>query len=409
MNAEIIPTGTEILLGNIADTNSTFLANQLSLLGINLYFISTVGDNKERLLDTLQQAWTRSDLIITIGGLGPTQGDITREAIAELVGEELKIDQELWQELQKFFRQRRLEIPQSNIKQAAIIPSAKAIQNSTGTAPGWWVEKNNHIIIALPGPPHEMQLMWEESVIPILRQKSGGEIILSRTIKTFRLAEAKIDELLTPFLTLPNPTLAIYSKPDGIHLRITARSKGIAVAKRMIAQREAEIKNILGPHIWGTDEDTLESLILTLLTIKNLSLATTESYTQGLLCNTIANSPKSLSCFKGGIIICCDEAKISLGIDPSILKHHGNESIQVAETMAEVARREFNSDIGMSITGMTDANKKSGNIYIGIDSDKLKKSIPHIIHGGRSRILQRAVYSALFDLREMLLEEVQCT
>ena len=405
MKAEIIPIGTEILLGNIIDTNSSFLANQLPLLGIDLYFISTVGDNRERLLDTLKLAWTRADLIITTGGLGPTQGDITREAIAELVGEEIKVDPELWQELQVFFRQRHREIPQSNMKQATIIPSAKAIPNSMGTAPGWWVEKNNHIIVALPGPPDEMKLMWEECILPTLRQKSQEEVILSRTIKTFRLAEAKVDELLAPFLVLPNPTLATYVKPDGIYLRITAKAKGEAEAKRMISQREAEIKNILAPYIWGMDGDTLESVIITLLKVKNLTLATMESCTQGLLCNTIANTPESLTYFKGGLVTCCDEAKIAFGVAPHLMEHYGKESSQVAEAMAKAVRSIFKADVGLSISGSTDTSKEGNNIFIGLNSDKLKQTITHTTHGNRPRIIQRAVYSALFDLRKMLLEE----
>ncbi len=206
MKAEIIPIGTEILLGNIVDTNSSFLAHQLPLLGIDLYFISTVGDNQERLVDALKKAWTRADLIITTGGLGPTQDDITRQAIAELVGEELRVNPEIWKELQALFSQHHWKIPQSNIRQATVIPSAKTIPNPIGTAPGWWVEKHGHIVIAVPGPPDEMQLMWEEGVLPRLRQKATSAVILSKTIKTFGLAEAKIDELLAPLLQLYNPS-----------------------------------------------------------------------------------------------------------------------------------------------------------------------------------------------------------
>jgi len=406
VKAEIIPTGTEILLGNIVDTNSSFLANQLSLLGIDLYFISTVGDNLERLLEALKRAWMRVELIITTGGLGPTQGDITREAIAKLAAEELKVDPELWQELQSFFRQRHREIPQSNIKQAMVIPSAKAISNSMGTAPGWWVEKNNHIIVALPGPPNELKLMWEESALPILRQKSRGGVILSRTIKTFKLAEAKVDELLAPFLHLSNPTLATYAKPDGIHLRITAKAQEEAKAQQMIAQREADIRAILAPNIWGVDDDTLDSVIGALLRAKSLSLATMESFTSGLLCNTIANSPESSTSFKGGLVTCCDEAKIAFGVAPYILKRYGNESSQVAEAMAEMVRKKLKADVGLSITVSTDASKKGSNVFIGLNSDKLKRIVTHSTYGDRSRIMQRAVYSALFDLRKILYEEV---
>jgi competence/damage-inducible protein CinA C-terminal domain len=408
MKAEIIPTGTEILLGNIADVNSAFLANQLSLLGIDLYFISAVGDNLGRMVNTLKQAWMRADLLITTGGLGPTQGDITREAIAELVGEELKVDPRLWQELQDFFKQHNREIPQSNMKQAMIIPSAKAIPNSMGTAPGWWVEKDNHMIVALPGPPDEMKLMWDEGVMPIFRQRLKEEITLSRTIKSFKVAEAKIDELLTPFLASSNPTLATYIKPDGVHLRITAKAKAEAEAKRMIAQREAEIRNILAPYIWGADEDTLESVIINLLKAENLSLATIESCTQGLLCHTIASSPESLASFKGGLVTCCDEGKMAFGVEPYVLKHYGSESSQVAEAMAEVVRRQFKADVGLSITGSADDSKKEGAIFVGLDGDNLKQVIPHTIRGNRPRVMQRAVYSALFDLRKTLLQEARC-
>lgn len=280
MKAEIIPVGTEILLGNIIDTNSSFLANQLPLLGIDLYFISTVGDNQKRLVDTLKQAWQRADLIIITGGLGPTQDDITREAVGKLVGEELKIDENLWQEILRWhseFSHYPGKITQSHIKQAATIPSAQIIRNRIGTAPGWWVEKDDHIIIALPGPPGEMKLMWQEGILPKLKQRVSGEVILSRVIKTFQLGEPKVDELVAPLSKLSNPTLATYANPDGVYLRITAKAKGKTEAQRLISQSEEQIRNILSSHIWGVDDDTPGSVIGELLRAKSLSLATMES------------------------------------------------------------------------------------------------------------------------------------
>ena len=406
MKAEIIPTGTEILLGNIIDTNSSFLANQLPLLGIDLYFISTVGDNQKRLLDTLKRAWKRADLIITTGGLGPTQGDITREAIAELVDEELKVDEKLWQELQDLFSQHHWKIPQSNIKQATIIPSAQIIPNPIGTAPGWWVEKDDHIVVALPGPPDEMKLMWEEGILPKLRQRVTGAVIVSKTIKTFGLAEAKMDELLAPFLQLPNPTLASYIKPDGVWLRITAKARRETEAKQIIAQRETEIRNILAPHIWGMDDDTLDSVVGALLKARKLSLATMESCTDGLLSDTIASSWESSAYFKGGVVACCDEAKIALGVDPSIMERYGEESSQVAEAMAETARKNLRADIGISIAGVMNISEKMANIFIALTNDKFNQTIAHILFGNRLRMKQRAVYAALFELRKALLKEV---
>jgi len=405
MKAEIIPVGTEILLGNIIDTDSFFLANELPSLGIDLYFVSTVGDNQERLVDTLKQAWKRADIIITTGGLGPTQDDITREAIGELVGEELQVDEKLWQELQGLLSRYLGEIPQSNRKQTTTIRSAQIVPNHMGTAPGWWVEKGGHIIIALPGPPDEMKLMWQESIFPKLQQRVTGEVILSRVIKTFRLAEAKVDELVAPLSKLSNPTLATYIEPDGVYLRITAKAKEKAKAQRLISQSEEQIRGILSFHIWGVDDDTLDSVIGDLLRARNLSLGTMESCTAGLLCNTIASGVESHIYFKGGLLACCDEAKVSCGVDTSIVKQYGGESTQVAEAMAETARRNLQTDIGMSIGGNMNPDKNSGQAFIGLSSDKFEQTFPHVLRGNLSRMKQRAVYAALFDLRKMLLEE----
>jgi len=405
VKAEIIPIGTEILLGNIVDTNSSFLAHQLPLLGIDLYFISTVGDNQERLVDALKKAWTRADIIITTGGLGPTQDDITRQAIAELVGEELRVNPEIWKELQALFSQHHLKIPQSNMRQATVIPSAKTIPNPIGTAPGWWVEKHGHIVIAVPGPPDEMQLMWEEGVLPRLRQKATSAVILSKTIKTFGLAEAKIDELLAPLLQLSNPSLATYVNSDGIYLRITAKAQAEPEAQQMIAQREADVRGILAPNIWGVDDDTLESIVGVLLRAKNLSLATMESCTDGLLSNTIASQSESSTYFKGGLVAYCDEAKVTFGADPHLAEHYVKESAQVAEAMAQVARKDLEADIGIGIACNMNQSENLGDVFVALDSDQFKQTITHTSFGNRLRIKRRAVYAALFELRKMLLEE----
>lgn len=407
MKAEIIPIGTELLLGNVVDTNSSFLANQLPLVGIDLYFISTVGDNQERLVDTLKKAWMRADFIITTGGLGPTQDDITREAIAESVGEELRVDEQLWRELQSRFSQYLREIPHGNIRQATFIPSAEIIPNSMGTAPGWWVEKENHIIVAVPGPPDEMQLMWMESIMPRLQERLTKAIILSKTIKTFGLTEAKIDELVAPFLPLSNPSLGVYIKPDGVYLRITAKAQKEAEAQQMISQRESDIRNTLAHHIWGVDDDTLESVTGQLLKAKNLSLATMESCTNGLLSSTIASSLESPSYFKGGLVALADETKVTFGVDTHLMDQYGKESIQIAEAMAEAARKSLKTDIGIGIAGSMNPDGKSGNIFIGLASDKFKRTSGGAFLGNqlRLRIKQRAVYGALFELRKILLEE----
>ncbi|MDD4859218.1 MAG: molybdopterin-binding protein, partial [Dehalococcoidales bacterium] len=223
MKAEIIATGTEILLGEIVDTNTSFLAGELATLGFDIHFASLVGDNFERFTGVLRQAWERSDIIITTGGLGPTQGDITRDVIAAFLGEQTFVDDGLKQNLTEFFSRLGMTMPENNLKQARLIPSAQALLNPLGTAPGWWVEKKGRIIITLPGPPGELQPMWRNQVVPRL-QKQSGAVILSRVLKTWGLSESRVDEMVAPMLSSKNPTVAIYARQDGIVLRITAKS-----------------------------------------------------------------------------------------------------------------------------------------------------------------------------------------
>lgn len=407
MKAEIVPIGTEILLGNIVDTNSSFLANQLAPLGADLYYISAVGDNRNRIIETLNRAWARADLIITTGGLGPTQGDITRETIAEVLSEETTTDTQLWREIQDRLRHYHRDVPQANMKQATVIPSAQVIPNPVGTAPGWWIERDDHIVIAMPGPPHEMQLMWNEHVFPRLRQTAEGSI-LSKTLKTFGKGEAKVDELLEPFIKMANPSLATYARPDGIYLRITAKGSKDTITQHMIAEREADIRSILGPDIWGVDNETLESIVAGLLKSKHLSLAAMESCTQGLLSNTVASCPESLTCFKGGLVACCYEAKKDLGIDADIMEHFGTESRAVAEAMAEVAHRTIKADVGIGLDGTVSATKKMADIFIAVTCGSFKQVVSRTFLGDPCRMRQRAVYAALFQLRKILSEDLQC-
>jgi nicotinamide-nucleotide amidase len=338
--------------------------------------------------------------------LGPTQDDITRDAISELVNERLEVDEKLWQELQALLRRYLGEIPQSNIRQATVIPSAQVVPNRMGTAPGWWVEKDDHIIIALPGPSDEMKMMWQEGILPKLEQRPTGEVILSRVIKTFRLAEAKVDEMVASISKLSNPTLATYINPDGVYLRITAKAKEKREAQRLIAQSEEQIRNMLSPYIWGVDDDTLGTVIGGLLRAKNRSLATMESCTEGLLCGTIANGRESCTYFKGGLLAACDEAKMACGVDVATMDEYGKESIQVAKAMAEIARRNLRADVGIGVGGSMNADTNSGEAFVGLSSNKFEKTFTHRLRGNRSRMKQRAVYAALFDLRKMLLEEV---
>lgn len=406
MKAEIIATGTELLLGEIIDLNSPYLAQQLSALGIDLYWISTVGDNKARLIEALQHSWARTDLTITTGGLGPTPGDITREAVAQLLGETLQVDPSEEARLRHFFSSRSLEMPQSNLKQAMYIPSARFLPNPRGTAPGWWVEKDGHTLVTLPGPPNEASQIWENQVVPKLKERLGGVIILSRVLKTATISEARVGELLSHLVSRANPSLATYAKSDGIHLRITTKAQSEDAARRMLQSVEAEVKAILGGSVWGYDSDTLESVIGKLLLDRGFTLATMESFTAGLLAAAMTNIPGSSAYFRGGIVSYSNEVKAAAGVDPSLIEAYGAVSPEVAQAMATAVRTKLGATVGISITGVAGPShlegKPPGTAYIGIDDGLSRHVVSRLYPGNRQMIRGRAVTGALFELYKTL-------
>lgn len=299
MRAEIISIGTELLLGTITDTNASYLAQRLAGLGIGCYYVSQVGDNLERLKEVLVRAWDRSDLIVTTGGLGPTQDDLTREAIAALLGEEMLEDPDLARHLLGFFTSRGLRMPEGNKKQATLIPSATTIPNPVGTAPGWWTvqksevrsktaesgislqespQSDSHIvsiIVSMPGVPFEMKRMWEREVEPKLRALSPS-VIVSRTVKIMGLGESRVEEVVKDLMAGSNPTLAPYAKSDGIHLRMTARAESQEEALELIDPLESAVRSRLGDAIYGVDDDTPQSVVGRILDDLGYTLAVVE-------------------------------------------------------------------------------------------------------------------------------------
>jgi len=403
--AEIISVGTELLRGEITDTNASYLASQLPFLGIELYRMTTVNDNKEQLCQVLRQALERSALVITSGGLGPTEDDLTRECIAAVLEEELTVDAELEKQLRALFGRMGREMPPHNIKQAWLIPSAKSLPNPRGTAPGWWVEKDRKTIVVLPGPPRELKAMWQNEVTPRLKSRFPGEAILSRTIKTFTLAEAKVAELALPFFDSTNPSLGIYSKVDGIHLRLVAYGDN---AKQLLDTAEEQLEEIMTPYVWGKDENSLETVVGKWLSVKGLTLATMEDGTGGLLANTITNASGSSEYYRGGLIACSDETKVSWGVPADLIKEHGAISAEVAEAMATTAKDRFSADFGLSATGVVGLDspegKPPGLTYIGIADAQGKTSWQQNYARFQDDARNRETVSALFRLRERLIE-----
>jgi nicotinamide-nucleotide amidase len=402
VKAEIIASGTELLLGEVTDTNSSYIAAQLAILGLDLYYVSIVGDNYERFLGVLKNAIQRSDIVIVTGGLGPTKGDITREVIAGLLGEEMTIDPALRQHITAYFKQLHLEMPISNLKQATLIPSAFALPNPLGSAPGWWVEKDSKIIISLPGPPGEMQPMWQSEVYPRL-EKMAESVIVSRTLKTWGLSEALIDQLVGPFMSQPNPTLALYAKPDGIQLRITAKSADRSNAAKLIVAREKELQAILKENVWGADKDTLEGIISELIIARGLTLAAAETFTGGLLSSSLAGAPQSDKFFKGGVTVFDEQHRRNM----QIISANGEKAdVHSASLLALMARERFQSDIGIGIDGFLESvgGTLSGKAFIAISCPRGECNLTQTYPAGSYQLVRRSVMHAFFSLRKLLLE-----
>ncbi|HUS14516.1 MAG TPA: CinA family nicotinamide mononucleotide deamidase-related protein, partial [Chloroflexia bacterium] len=275
MNAEIVSVGTELLLGQITDTNATFLTRELAALGINCYWVSQVGDNLGRLREVLARALDRSDLTVVSGGLGPTEDDLTREAIAAVLGEEMIVQPALEAELRAFFAGRGTTMPPGNVKQATCIASGRILHNPVGTAPGWWVERDGHILVAMPGVPHEMIRMWTHEIAPHLAGGGGGRIV-SRTLKVLGIGESAAEAQVQDLLHGDNPTLATYAKNDGVHLRLTARAADEPTARGMLDPLETAVRARLSDAVWGADEATLEDVVCGLLAAQGLNLVVIE-------------------------------------------------------------------------------------------------------------------------------------
>jgi nicotinamide-nucleotide amidase len=409
MKAEIIAVGTEILLGEIVDTDSQYIAARLPALGIDLFWVTQAGDNLPRVREALERAWQRSDLIFTTGGLGPTEDDLTREAIAAMLGEEMTADPALEQALRDLFARRSRPMPERNVKQATLIPSARAIPNAYGTAPGWWVEREGRVIIAMPGPPGEMRRMWEAEVEPELRRRSQGIVLVSRTLKTSDVTEGLVDELLGDLKHGANPTVSVYSRADGIQVRIAAKAADRHAADALIAPVEAEARRLLDDAVWGADADTLEGVVGTMLRERGSSLATMESCTGGLLASTITDVPGSSDYFKGGLVSYATEMKLAWGVSREVVETYGVISVECAREMARIARERLSADVGIGVTGVAGPDEQEGKpvgtVHIALDdSSGDARVVSYQFAQSREMVKRRAVTTALSLLRRTLVQ-----
>jgi len=413
MKAEIISIGSEILRGQIVDTNANFIAQKLTELSIDLNYISAVGDNQKMLLSLFKKAFNRSDLIITTGGLGPTEDDITLQTIAITLNLKLIKYPEAEENLKRFFKKINKTISPSNLKQVYLPEGAKIIINQYGTAPAMILEKDNKIICSFPGVPYEMKNLIEENLIPYLKERFPLSIIKkSKILKVTGLGESSVNELIREYINKQtNFSFGIYANPEDIQVQLTTQAPTEKEVEKLLQSSVNQLTKILGNYVYGTDKQSLEEVVGNLLKTKKLKVAVAESCTGGMLGEMITRIPGSSKYFQGGVI--SYDARIKedlLKVLPEVIKKYGEVSKEVAELMAEGVRRCCHSDIGISINGIAGPGgatekKKVGLVYMALVDGKKTITQKHQLFGSRQLIRLRSSRRALNMLRMYLIEK----
>lgn len=409
MRCEIVAIGTELLLGQITDTNSSWIGEQLALAGIDSYFQIKVGDNLQRIVDSLRLALSRSDAVITCGGLGPTQDDITREAIAEVMGVALVRRPEIGDRIRHMFESRGRAMPKSNLRQAEVPLGATTIPQMPGTAPGLICPVGEAVIYAVPGVPHEMRTMITGTVLPDLQRRAGvTAIIKSRVLRTWGHSESGLAEMLATRMrdldATGRATLAFQASGiEGIKIRITAKAESDARASAIIAAEEALIHGILGDYIFGVDEQTMESVVLALLRQRGSTLAVAETFSGGLISARLSTAETAAAVFRGGVVVANAEVRQQLlGI-----AGRSTGTPDATAAMADAVRRVLGAGVGLATTGVEESAQTSdfppGTVFVGIAVAGRVEVERVQLPGDRDRLREYSVISALNLLRRRLL------
>lgn len=417
MIVELISVGTEILLGNIVNTNAAFLSEKCAQLGLSCYYQTVVGDNEERLTETLRTALNRSDVVILGGGLGPTKDDLTKEVTAKCFGKELVEDTKSKERIIAYFKGRGLsetEITENNWKQALVPEGAIVVDNDNGTAPGIIIEENGKIAILLPGPPNELIPMFNQKIFPYLREKQP-EVIVSQMVKLCGIGESKAESMILDLISQQsNPTIATYAKTGEVHLRVTAKAENEEAAKELMKPMLRELRVRFGGAIYTMEEQvTLEESVVALLKEQELTLTTVESCTGGLLTGRLVNVAGASEVLKQGFITYSNKAKRKLvGVKKQTLKEHGAVSVKTAKEMARGAMLASGSDVTVSVTGIAGPDggseeKPVGLVYIGVAVKEEMHVQEYHFSGNRAKVRESAVVAALTLLRMCLLESAQ--
>ena len=409
MVAEILAVGTELLMGQIVNTNAQYITKRLNDVGVNVYYHSVVGDNPVRLKECLELALNRCDVVITTGGLGPTRDDITKESVADILGIRLVRHEEIFQNIKCFFERVNRRMMDNNTKQADIPEDCTIIPNNNGTAPGFLIEKDGKTIIMLPGPPREMIPMFEDTVYPYFEKKTG-QIIGSRMLKVFGIGESEMEmKILDLIEAQSNPTIAPYVSKGEIVIRVTARSKNYGEAMKMINPVIERIRERLGSNLYAFDGETLEETVVQLLIEKNISISTVESCTGGMLASKLVNVPRVSKVFDNAFITYSNQSKIDvLGVLPDTISTCGAVSKETAVEMVKGLIKRTSTRAGISITGIAGPDggtpeKPVGSVYIAVMLDGEIESIGLKLNGDRERVRHMACLNALNMLRKKIL------
>ncbi|MEG0258771.1 MAG: competence/damage-inducible protein A [Lysinibacillus sp.] len=412
MNAEIIAVGSELLLGQITNTNAKFISNQLSELGINVFYHTVVGDNPIRLEEAIKIAESRADLIIFSGGLGPTKDDLTKETIARYLGVSLAFDDIALTSIEQFFASRGREMTENNRKQALILAGSEVLANYNGMASGMLFEQGNHTYILLPGPPKELEPMFQFEAKPKLAARlNDGGLILSHVMRFYGIGEAELEVRVQAILDAQtNPTVAPLASDGEVTLRVTAKAQTEGEAKSLIAAKVTELQAIVGEYQYGIDNDSLASKAVEMLVDNKLTIAAAESLTAGLFQSELAEIPGVSGTLVGGVVTYTEQAKIDqLGISPMLIQQYGVVSSECAEAMASLVRKKFATDIGIGLTGAAgpDAhgNQPAGTVWLAVSiRDEAPISYRLQLSGMRNTNRLRAVKFTCHYLMQLLIE-----
>ena len=376
-SCELLSVGTELLLGDILNTNAQYLSREIASLGISILRQSTVGDNPERLEKAFLDALGRSDIVLTTGGLGPTADDITRDVACKVMGFELRLDEDTANGIRAYFEGKNVVMPETNLRQAMVPVGGTVFENSCGTAPGMALERDGKCVILLPGPPREMKAMFEKSFVPFLKKYSSGTII-SHSVRTFGIGESAMAETVSDLLDMKNPTVAPYAKDGEALLRVTASAEDEQTAEEMCAEVIEVIRSRLGSLVYAVDEDSLQQRVVELLREKKMKIALAESCTAGYIAKRITEIPGSSEVFECGIVSYSNDIKMKLlGVKRETIEKYTEVSEQTALEMARGALKVSSADIALSITGVAGPGAQgehpAGLSYIGLCAGDFSK------------------------------------